>query len=403
VSRWLCSLIGAREHYAIPRALQRAGVLDTFFTDFWAGPAVRRLRIGKLRALAARYHPDLAKARVLSWNLRALVWDAHLRRCARRGGESDRYRGFVEVGRRFSRQVRGALVRHDLRGAIFYGYDTGSLETMAWLRERGVPCILNQVDPARVEDALVREEEELWPGWSTGPTSVPEEHFARREQEWALADRVVVNSEFSRAALVAQGVPAAKLRVIPLCYEPGAALAQDETPAKSRAPLTVLFLGQVILRKGIPYLLEAARMLPQVRFEVVGPIGISAVAVARAPSNLRFHGRATRDQLTAWYSRSDVFVLPTISDGFAVTQIEALAHGLPVIATTSCGDVVSDGRDGFVVPPRRPDLIAQAILRYLDEPELLCQHRAAALRKAEQFGFARLTASLLALGEELKK
>jgi len=82
-------------------------------------------------------------------------------------------------------------------------------------------------------------------------------------------------------------------------------------------------------------LIEAARLLTHedVRFDIVGPIGISRDAVASAPSNMRFHGRVSRDQAADWYRQSDVFVLPTISDGFALTQLEAMAHGLPVIAT----------------------------------------------------------------------
>ena len=66
---------------------------------------------------------------------------------------------------------------------------------------------------------MVREEEKRWPGWVACATEVPEEYFQRREREWALADRVVVNSEFSRQALIQQGVPSGKLAVIPLCFE----------------------------------------------------------------------------------------------------------------------------------------------------------------------------------------
>ena len=121
---WICSQIGAREHYAIPRALHKTGRLDTLYTDFWAGSALRSvleqsrklklesrngMGMGALRALAARYHPELAKSEILkadseerevsgqwsvvssqsplvqSWNVRALWWETLLRRQQKSG------------------------------------------------------------------------------------------------------------------------------------------------------------------------------------------------------------------------------------------------------------------------------------------------------------------------------
>jgi glycosyltransferase involved in cell wall biosynthesis len=251
---------------------------------------------------------------------------------------------------------------------------------------------------------LMREEEKRWPGWALRATDVPEIYFRRREQEWALADRVVVNSEFSRQALIRQGVPADKLAVIPLCYE-GGLLREDDRRAVSRPPpLRVLFLGQVILRKGIQYLIEAAKLLRDepVHFDVVGPIGISDDAVKSAPPNMTFHGRANRDQAGAWYRQADIFVLPTLSDGFALTQLEAMAHGLPVIVTPNCGEVVTAGVDGFIVPPQDAESLAKAVHRYLVEPELLNVQRVATQKKSEQFKLGHLIEKILCLEAELR-
>ena len=167
----------------------------------------------------------------------------------------------------------------------------------------------------------------------------------------------------------------------------------------------MLFLGQVILRKGIQYLIAAAKLLERenIHFDIVGPLGISADAIVTAPKNMIFHGRAGRDQATAWYQQSHVFVLPTLSDGFALTQLEAMAHGLPVVTTPCCGEVVSDGVDGFVVPPREVEALAQAFQRYLAEPELLPQHSVAAAAKAGQFTLARLAENLRQLEDSLQK
>jgi glycosyltransferase involved in cell wall biosynthesis len=255
-----------------------------------------------------------------------------------------------------------------------------------------------------VEVELVRAEEKIWPGWALRPVEVLEAYFQRREQEWALADCIVVNSRWSFDALVKQGVPASKLVVIPLCFETGEV---DPQPAMrnlpSGSPLRVLFLGQVILRKGIQYLLTAAKKLGGIHFDIVGPVGISAEAVASAPRNVTFHGRASRDQAANWYRQSHIFVLPTLSDGFAITQLEAMAHGLPVVVTDCCGEVVTNGKDGFVVPSRNADALAEIFQRYLSQPDLLAAQREAALQKSKQFTLSRLAENLLKLEGELAK
>jgi len=294
--------------------------------------------------------------------------------------------------------------RRDLNsGSTFFAYDTGALEAMEWCREHGLKCILNQMDPNRVEVQMVHEEEKRWPDWNLQSLEVPEQYFRRREQEWALADRVVVNSEFCRQALVGQGVPPEKLSIVPLCFET-AGNGYERGIGKNNASISknklrVLYLGQVILRKGIQYLMQAAKMLEKepVQFDVVGPIGISSAAIACAPRNMMFHGRATRDQTAKWYQQSDVFVLPTISDGFAITQLEAMSYGLPVVATPCCGSVVSDGLDGFIFAQRDADALPKTFQRYLGEPELLPGQCNAALAKVKQFTMDHLAANLRAL------
>jgi hypothetical protein len=403
--RWICCQIGAREHYAVPRALHQSGRLAGLYTDFWASQRIRSM-IGDipfkgLQSLSARFHPKLHDAPVSSWNWRSLGWEAGRRYCWRREECSGNYPGYIQVGRRFATQVCKALKRGPKlgSGSVFFAYTTGALEAMELCGEHGTPCVLNQIDPNRVEIEMVCEEEKRWAGWATRQIEIPEKYFRRREQEWALARRVVVNSEFCRQAIVKQGVPPEKLVVVPLCYEPASRLSLPKPRDPILGPLRVLWLGQVVLRKGIQYVLQAARYFESrtVRFDIVGPIGISRDAVASAPPNVVFHGRVTRDQAAKWYRSADVFALPTLSDGFAITQLEAMAHGLPVIATPCCGEVVNHGLDGFVVPPRDAESLAKTLQRYLDEPGLLRDQQRSALVKAGQFTLERLAANLLSL------
>ncbi len=406
---WICAQLGAREHYAVPRALHHIARLHTLLTDFWACAGLRslapRFGSGTLRSIASRFHPELGDARVSSWNLRSLGWETMLWHKSRADSGDRRYLAYVEVGRRFGCAVRNSLRRRrDLEPeTIFFTYDTGAFEALEFLREHRVRCVVDQIDPNRVERDLVREEERRWPGWQKEHAEVPDEYFRRREREWALADRVVVNSEFCRQALIQQGVRAEKVVVVPLCYEPDLWSSTFDRRLLNSGDLRVLFLGQVILRKGIQYLIEAARRLQkdQVHFDVVGPIGISRSAVASVSPNVTFHGRVSRDRAVEWYRNSDVFVLPTLSDGFAITQIEAMSQGLPVIATPCCGEVVTDGTDGFIIATRDAEALLQAIDRYRNDEQLLRDHREAAYRKSREFTLNRLAKNLIGLGKDL--
>jgi glycosyltransferase involved in cell wall biosynthesis len=156
-------------------------------------------------------------------------------------------------------------------------------------------------------------------------------------------------------------------------------------------------LGSVLLAKGIPYLMEAARKLEEapIRFSIVGPIHITEQAVASAPSNVTFVGRVSRDETADWYRRADVFVLPTLSDGFAITQIEAMSHGLPVIATPNCGRVVTEGEDGFLVPPRDVDALVDALATFIDTPSRIGAMSKRALETSQTFTLDRVASRLI--------
>ncbi len=387
--QWIVSQIGAREHYAAPRAFAREGKLEALHTDLWSGRLSGLLgRLpGPFKALGARSHPELSGERVVAYNLSGLAESiAHpLRR--RLDASHTILDQYLAIGAAFGERVRRDLQRRGVDAAAnaFFSFNTGCLETLEWLSERGVFSIISQIDPGRTEQEMVLAEMRRWPGWSDAAPEVYEPYFARMQAEWAAATRVLVNSEWSRKALVEQGVPERKLVVVPLAYEAPPLEGSPEAPAPG--PLRVLWLGQVNLRKGIPYLVEAAKKLPPRDFEFViaGPLGIRAEAVATAPPNMRFVGRVHRAELAAHYRNSDVFVLPTVSDGFAITQLEAMAHGLPVIATPNCGSVVEPGVDGLIVEARNAEALAAALEWCAANRSALHAMRGPARRKSEMY------------------
>ncbi|MBC7783811.1 MAG: glycosyltransferase family 4 protein [Burkholderiales bacterium] len=390
-SRWHVAQIGAREHFGIPRGFHQLRTLGGLYTDMWSygGGGLLKRGPAMARAFAARRHPDIPSSLVHAHNIAAL------RRAftsPKPRTRADEFHAFIKTGEWFSRAVAGDLGRRSLDSNRdrFFGYNTGCLELIPSLRDRGVFTVVDQIDPARTEEALVLEEMQRWPGWQSMPDTIPSVYFDRLSAEWDLADMVVVNSDWSRRALIEQGVAADKIVIVPLAVAPAAVSANAVARAKSEV-VTVLWLGNVILRKGIQYLIGAAKLLQaqNIRFIVAGPVGISADAVASAPPNVEFVGRVTRDRAQDYFAAADVFVLPTISDGFALTQLEAMSHGLPVITTPNCGEVVREGIDGFIVPPRDSEQLADRILRLARDRYLRVSMGRCALERVTDFPISR--------------
>ena len=124
--------------------------------------------------------------------------------------------------------------------------------------------------------------------------------------------------------------------------------------------MRVLFLGQINLRKGIVPLLEAIRLLrtEPIEFALVGPIQITIPPDLRCNRRVRWIGQVSRQEAARFYQSADVFLFPTFSDGFGLTQLEAQAWKLPVIASKRCGQVVQQGRNGWLLPEVTAEAIA---------------------------------------------
>ncbi|MFO0944506.1 MAG: glycosyltransferase family 4 protein [Planctomycetota bacterium] len=387
--RWLVSQFGARQHYAVPRAFQKRNHLRYFFTEAWCRWGASRLAAGpsSLRSFARRHHDELPSDKVISFTLAELARQFRRALAPRHRESRALYQEFLAMGRGFDQRVCRRIQRMPLDPTkdLFFGFENGSLATLRMLQGHGVVTLLDQMDPGKFEEELVREEASRWPGWQPLESGAPDEYHERIHEEWEAARVILVNSEWTKQGIVAHGANPDKIIVVPMAYE-GSRVTTPKSDPKDR-PLTVLWLGHVNLRKGIPYLLEAARKLSgmPIEFLVAGRIWIAEEKIRSAPSNVRFLGRVTRDRVAELYKRADLFVLPTISDGFAITQIEAMAHGLPVVATPNCGEVVTDGQDGRLVASRDADGLAAALAAFVDDPSLLERMSRQALEKSSSF------------------
>jgi hypothetical protein len=157
---WICCQLGAREHYAVPRALHARGALTKLVTDFWSSPGSVFLRVLPLslkQDLQGRYHPGLANADVEGLNFSALKFEL-LSRLRRQTGWTQT----MARNRWFQRKTASALSACKLPPSnsqpVLFAYSYAALELLKHAKERGWRTVLGQIDPGPVEERIVDEE-----------------------------------------------------------------------------------------------------------------------------------------------------------------------------------------------------------------------------------------------------
>lgn len=199
----------------------------------------------------------------------------------------------------------------------------------------------------------------------------------REEREYRMCDRLCVLSTFAWKSFVDAGFPASKLAMLPLgvdvrAFRPSRdVLTERRRRILSGEPLRVIFAGTLSFQKGLYDFDKIARALDsrRFRFQVIGSVPPNARKfAANLPSSVEIVPRQPQANLIDWYAHGDLFMLPTLQDGFAVVLTQACANGLPILATTNCGapDFVRDGQNGWVLPIRDPEAFIDR-LRWCDE------------------------------------
>lgn len=212
--------------------------------------------------------------------------------------------------------------------------------------------------------------------------------LSRVEAEAARnADLVVTVSNYSKKRIVElYGADEAKIRVVPNGVDPekfkptGTGNETKEKYGLSDKQV-VLFVGRLIPRKGLHYLIEAAKTIvkekPETAFVIVGkgPLRDHLAAVLerlKLSRNFSFLGDVDDDALRSLYSCADVFALPSIQEGQGIALLEAEASGTPVVAFNVSGvkEAVSDGQSGLLVEPGNSEMLGEAILKLLSNEQL---------------------------------
>ncbi len=284
-----------------------------------------------------------------------------------------------------------------------YAYDNGALETFRAAKRQGLKCIYEHpVVYWRKVHQYQQEEAELNPEWAPtlGALQDGEAKLAQKDEELALADLVIVPSEFSRESLAHAPTRPARIEVVPY----GAPPLGPEVVAHEGEKLRVLFVGSLSQAKGAGYLLQAAAMLErQIDLTMVGQ-RVSALIPRQAELDRhRWIPSLPHPDLVREMARQDVLVLPSLHEGLPLVIPEAMAQGLVVVATSHAAgpSLITDGVDGFIVPIRSATAIAEKLEMLRQDPARLQEMKRAAQRRAARMTWESYRQALANVAREV--
>jgi glycosyltransferase involved in cell wall biosynthesis len=282
------------------------------------------------------------------------------------------------------------VAKHHLQNLdAVYAYEDGAATTFQTAKQQGILCLYDlPIAFYRTSHKILSQEAEQFPQLASALQAIQEPAWKleRKEQEIQLADHIFVPSSFVNHSLLEAGVKPEKISIIPF----GAPIDYFQPSPKEDSQFRALFVGRVGPRKGVHYLLQAWQKLkfPDAELLLVGinefPEGW--LEHYQDTGQFRYIPSLPHPLLTQYYNSANVLVLPSLIEGLALVQLEAMACGIPLITTPNAGgsDIVTDGVDGFVIPIRNVEVLKEKLEWCYSHPLELAEMGYAARRKAEQ-------------------
>ena len=381
--------MGARMHYAVPRLLHQHGLLSRFYADICAvrgWPAVlphlpRRILPAALRRLSARVPEGIPRSLIVAFTAFGLEYQ---RRRSSAHSVSELTSVHLWAGKTFNELILSA---RPPQNTSLYCFNSAGLELLQAWGDRNLTMIEQTIAPRRVEERILMEQEEAFPGWQA---PLPKDanvdaYMVREEMEWRAARVIVCGSEFVRNGIRECGGPVDRCVVVPYGIALRDYAVGDRRPPNGR-PLRVLTVGEVGLRKGTHQVLAVAKKLKgRAEFRLAGTMGLLPQREEELRRQVEWVGVVPRHEIADHFRWADVFLLPSWCEGSATATYEALAAGLPVLTTPNAGSIVEDQLSGFIVAAGDVASIVERLERFLSRPALLSDMSQAALQRS-RFG-----------------
>jgi len=382
----LVAQLGARMHYAVPRILEAQGLLSHFYTDtlvsnkgmifdIFIDFIGKNFSIGAIQRLNRRRLKNVPSEKITSFDLLGYQYALELRNAKSLIEKEDIYLKYAEM---FSANIFKTAIPSS---TAFWGFNGASEFIFKTAKSLKKTCILEQtILPKQLEIDILRAEIERNSDFIDRKQFLLQSNSriaSAENEEWQLADKIIVASDFVANGLQSLGVPSSKVRVVPYGVDiPKKSMVKDKSGERTRKKLKVLFVGEVGLRKGAPDLLIALDSLPASSFQAkfVGQVNLNQKVINKYSSIVDFLGVVPASAMETYFNWADVVVLPSLVEGSPTVIYEAISFGKPVITTPNAGSVVEDGVHGRIIPPGSPAYISQALAAYIEDEELLEYH-----------------------------
>jgi glycosyltransferase involved in cell wall biosynthesis len=393
--RFIAVQIGARRNYAVPSILEKAGLLEALYTDLCAnaglGAAIDRfcpqsLRRGAINRLLNRRVPSNIQEKVHTFDEITL---RHIVRQKVAGDNSIKQHQALTL---FNQEFGRALISQGLGKAthIFSMFGEGG-DFIEFAKNQNIKIVTEIYLSPSTHNIIQSEREKIPDLEPVLPHQIIHSDYISFGKLCKLTDVFIVPSNFVEKGLEEIGVDKSKCYTVP--YAVGDSwLKLNNYPIQGR----ILFVGTADLRKGIHVLGMAAQKLSHRKYEFRVAGGVSdVVRNHQITQRLNFLGRVPRANIQQEYARSDIFVLPSLAEGSAEVTYEALAAGLPVITTEATGSVVRDGIEGFIIPERDAEALANRIEELVENRQLRDRMAAAARKRAQDYTWDKYAERLL--------
>ncbi len=316
-------------HYAVPRILYAAGMLEHLYTDACAVKGWPRVLNGfprcilpsALRRLSTRIPEGVPQSHITAFGSLGVTYALELMMTK---SVSERAAITLWASKCFCNKV---LERGLGNAQGIYAFKIAALELLQAARALGLRGVLEQISaPSGIWQNLIAEERSRFPKWELNrPIGPAFQAFCQRERaEWQSADVILCGSDYVMECIAADGGPVERCVVVPYGVDMRFRIANR----RPHRPIHVLTVGTVNLNKGAPYVLEAAQRLKgKALFRMVGGIDISPMAERELRRHVKLTGLVPRSEIFRHYAWADVFLLPSICEGSATATYEALASG----------------------------------------------------------------------------
>ncbi len=270
----------------------------------------------------------------------------------------------------FSKKV-GFLAKKIGIKYIWAGMDS-AMEAFEIAKKNSIVCILDQFigHPKSLNKIIENEEVERPEIKGVSKDKIAPEKLKRLEKEIELADFLIAGSEFVKETLLENGAPKNKIKVIP--YGADLKLFENLSPKISDGKLNLLFVGNISIRKGCHYLLEAIKKINSEKIQLIMIGEMESDYFLKKYNGLfKWIKAVPHSEIAEYFNKADVYVYPSLFEGSSLSIYEALAAGLPVVTTRNSGSIIKDGKDGFIIPIKNTGAIAEKILLFQKNKALL--------------------------------